>query len=59
MNLEKISAVFQNCKRFGKGDLVSKDARIRTFLRKRSSAETLPWDGIIAGIGSFHGEGRT
>ena len=56
MNLEKYQQLFQNCKRFGKADLVLKDARIVNVLRKRSSAETLHTGWIIAGIGSFHGK---
>ena len=43
MNLEKISAVFQNCAGLEEAELVLKNARIVNVLRKRLSAETLPF----------------
>ena len=57
MNLEKLSAVFQNCKRFGKGRLVLKNARIvNVFTEEIIRGDIAIQDGIIAGIGSFHGK---
>ena len=60
MNLEKYKQYSRIARGLEKADLVLKDARIvNVFTEEIIRGDIAIQDGIIVGIGSFHGKRRT